>query len=101
MCRTGYLFDVNLHIVIASICERVIIDILLLGYITYILSSTYICQIYLSYICYLFCPIGIVIMSIIIVNVRFELLFSTQFPIFNSVFQLGFQLGNLLLPCVL
>ena len=58
----GYLLDVNLQIVIASICKRIITDILLLGYI---LSSTYICF-------YLLYPIGIVIISIIIVNLRFE-----------------------------
>ena len=43
-----YLSDVNLHIVLASISKRIITDILPLGYI---LSSTYICQIYLSYVC--------------------------------------------------
>ena len=84
LVERGYLSDANLHIVIASICKRIIIDILLLGYI---LSCTYICQIYLSYICYyLSYPIGIVIISIITLNLRFEFLFLTQLSIFNSVF---------------
>ena len=54
---------VNLHIVIASICKRIITDVLLLGYI---LSSTYICQIYLSYVCYYLSYLtAIVIISVI------------------------------------
>ena len=67
-----YLSDVDLHIVLASISKRIITDILPLGYI---LSSTYICQIYLSYVChYLLYPVGIVI-----VNLTFEYrLFSYQ-----------------------